>query len=204
MVVILSRQHPPEVTGFMALQAFLDKVLDNSPLSREFLDRYRLLVFPLMNPDGVDLGHWRHNSGGVDLNRDWAFYRQTETRLVADQIVRQAYLRRNQVLLGLDFHSTWYDVYYTNTLDPDTALPEFTDLWLSAIENAIPGYKVDERPSGLGRPVSKSWFFTQFKAVGITYEIGDNTDRDFVRLKGEASARSLMELLLEQIPKVRK
>ena len=42
-----------------------------------------VIVYPLMNPDGVDEGHWRHNTGGIDLNRDWAHYNQPETRQVA-------------------------------------------------------------------------------------------------------------------------
>ena len=36
------------------------------------MEKFRVLAFPLMNPDGVDLGHWRHNAGGIDLNRDWS------------------------------------------------------------------------------------------------------------------------------------
>ena len=61
------------------------------------------MVFPLMNPDGVDLGHWRHNAGGIDLNRDWALYRQPETRLVADFIVKEVKTQKSQLVLGLDF-----------------------------------------------------------------------------------------------------
>ncbi len=195
-LAILSRQHPPEVTGFMALQGFLDRILDQSNLSNSFLNKYRLLVYPLMNPDGADLGHWRHNARGVDLNRDWAHYRQRETKLIANKIVQVTSATNSPLVLGMDFHSTYFDVYYTNTMDRETSLPNFTSDWLSAIEDALENYKVKERPSGIGRPVSKSWFFTQFKAVGITYEIGDSTDRDFVKRKGKISADSMMELLL--------
>ena len=30
----------------------------------------------------------------------------------------------------------------------------------------------------------------------VTYEVGDNTPRDFVRRKGEVAAKELMELML--------
>ena len=63
-VVRVSRQHPPEVTGTLALVAFVEELLGGSPLAREFRERFRVNVVPLMNPDGVDLGHWRHNTGG--------------------------------------------------------------------------------------------------------------------------------------------
>ena len=39
-----------------------------------------------MNPDGVDLGHWRHNAGGIDLNRDWSVYNQKEIKTTVDFI----------------------------------------------------------------------------------------------------------------------
>jgi len=47
-------------------------------------------------------------------------------------------------------------------------------------------------------PVSKSWFHTQFGAVGITYEIGDSTPRDFIEEKGRTSALEMMKLLMYQ------
>ncbi|MGI9542630.1 MAG: M14 family metallopeptidase [Cyclobacteriaceae bacterium] len=197
-IVLLSRQHPPEVTGFMALQSFLDKILDSSAQSNQFRSRYRILVFPLMNPDGVDLGHWRHNAGGIDLNRDWQHYHQPETKQVADYLVTQTRRNKSQVILGLDFHSTYYDVYYTNTLDSASVLPNFTKQWLQRIGETIPDYEINERPSGVGKPVSKGWFYTQFNAVGVTYEIGDKTPRDFIRLKGAVSAEKMMEVLLEE------
>ena len=71
MLVILSRQHPPELTGYFAMQSFIDELLNDTKLSNDFRKKYRILVYPMVNPDGVDLGHWRHNTGGIDLNRDW-------------------------------------------------------------------------------------------------------------------------------------
>ena len=47
------------------------------------------------------------------------------------------------------------------------------------------------------RVSSTSYFFYKFGAESFTFEIGDATQRDFVKQKGELSALSLMELLLE-------
>ena len=196
-IVLLSRQHPPEVTGFMALQSFMREILDN-PKSTEFLSTYRVMIYPLLNPDGVDQGHWRHNLGGVDLNRDWAYYHQPETRQVANHIVTETKNYSNEVILGLDFHSTDRDVYYTLSKDEiTTSIPEFTHQWFSGIENTLGnGYKVNNSPSGLGAPVTKGWFYTQFGAEGITYEIGDETPRDFIQRKGKVSAKEMINVLL--------
>ncbi|MEL6925819.1 MAG: M14 family metallopeptidase [Bacteroidota bacterium] len=194
VIVILSRQHPPEVTGYLAMQAFVDAVLADNPLANRFREKYRMLVFPLLNPDGVDLGHWRHNAGGIDLNRDWAYYHQTENRQIADGITRLVRSEKGSLVLGLDFHSTFRDVYYTNREVP-TTLPHFKDYWLWAIRETL-DTETNERPSFAGSPVSKNWFQTHFDAPGIVYEIGDSTPRDFISTKGAVSAIEMMKLLI--------
>ncbi|MCB0689762.1 MAG: hypothetical protein KDC53_24650 [Saprospiraceae bacterium] len=193
-IIILSRQHPPEVTGYFAMQAFIDEILKDNPVSNAFREKYEVLVYPLMNPDGVDLGHWRHNAGGIDLNRDWAYYRQPETRTVANDIVKKLHKERSKVILGLDFHSTWYDIFYTNI--PQTkSLTDFKDFWIYSVKESIQD-SILERASEPLTPVSKSWFYEQFNAVGITYEIGDGTSRPYIKEKGETTAREMMKLLL--------
>ena len=64
MVVLIGRQHPPEVTGTLAQMRFVETLCDGSDLSKKFLDRYNVIVIPNVNPDGVDQGHWRHNGVG--------------------------------------------------------------------------------------------------------------------------------------------
>lgn len=193
-IVVLSRQHPPEVSGYLAMKAFVEALIEDNPLANDFRKKYNVLVFPLMNPDGVDMGHWRHNAGGIDLNRDWAYYRQAETRQIADFIVATAKQNKSEVILGLDFHSTYKDVYYTNKMT--SSLSPFKDYWLMGIDEAIDDYDINEKPSNVGRPVSKAWFFEQFNAEGITYEIGDNTPRPFIKKKGRISAIEMMQLLV--------
>lgn len=194
IVVLLSRQHPPEVTGWFAMRAFVDEILRDNPLANAFRAKYRILAYPLMNPDGVDLGHWRHNAGGIDLNRDWAYYRQPENRQIADDIVRKSKTNKSDVVLGLDFHSTYKDVYYTNK-EPSKHLQDFEKFWLTGIHYAI-DEEINEKPSNVGGPVSKNWFLTQFGAIGITYEIGDETPRDYIEVKGRTAAIEMMELLI--------
>ncbi len=194
IVVLLSRQHPPEVTGWLAMRAFVDEILRDNDLANAFRAKYRILAYPLMNPDGVDLGHWRHNAGGIDLNRDWAYYRQPENRQIADDIVQKSKTNKSHVILGLDFHSTYKDVYYTNK-EPSKHLKDFEKFWLTGIHHAI-DEEINERPSNVGGPVSKNWFLTQFGANGITYEIGDETPRDYIEIKGRTAAIEMMELLI--------
>ena len=195
-IAIFSRLHPPEVTGYMAMEHFVGELLNDSALSRSFRDKYRIMVYPLINPDGVDLGHWRHNAGGIDLNRDWAYYRQEEVFQVAHHLVSEVRKNDNKLLLGLDFHSTQEDVYYTLTDNRRSSIYNFKDLWVEAIDNNLPDYTPDDQPYDLNQPITKAWFYLEFDAEGITYEVGDETPRHFVREKAEVAAREMMKLMI--------
>jgi len=196
LIVLITRQHPPEVTGYYAFQSFLETVLDNSQLSDQFLHKYRVVAFPIMNPDGVDLGHWRHNKGGVDMNRDWSIYNQPEIEQTVKFINKTLKKNKSKLILGLDFHSTWYDVFYTNKTKESTSLPNFIENWFLSLEKNIPSYKVNEQSANSNKPTSKGWFLYGHNAVGITYEIGDKTPKDSIKLFGKVSAEQMMNILL--------
>lgn len=196
IIVLLTRQHPPEVTGYYAFQNFLETILDGSEQSQNFLANYHVIAFPIMNPDGVDLGHWRHNSGGVDLNRDWSIYNQPEIRQAVKYIEKNLKKQKAKLVLGLDFHSTWYDIFYTNKDRVNTALPNFIDEWFQSLENEIPDYKVNEAASNSDKPVSKGWFLYGHNAVGITYEIGDATPKDRIKEIGKVTAEQMMKIMV--------
>ena len=196
-VIIISRQHPPEVTGYLCMKAFVETIIEEGA-SNGFLEQYRVMVYPLMNPDGVDLGHYRHNTGGVDLNRDWSQYLQPEIKQVTSHMVRETVINKNEVLLGLDFHSTYHDVYYTPHESVTRKIPEFTKAWLEKIRVAVGLEDINESPGTINRPTSSGWYNQQFGATGITYEIGDDTPREFIKVKGVESARAMMEILLKK------
>ncbi|CAD8048679.1 unnamed protein product [Paramecium primaurelia] len=61
-VVILARQHPSETSGSFVVEQLINII--NST-------KYRYIIYPMVNPDGVFLGNSRCNLHGVDLNRKW-------------------------------------------------------------------------------------------------------------------------------------
>ncbi|MBN2237319.1 MAG: hypothetical protein JW729_07150, partial [Bacteroidales bacterium] len=113
MILVLSRQHPPEVTGYFAMKAFVEKLSDNSELAQQFRAKYNTYVIPMVNPDGVDHGHWRHNSGGIDLNRDWETFNQPEVLAIKNFMENKVKESKGKFYFGIDFHSTFHDIYYT-------------------------------------------------------------------------------------------
>lgn len=191
VLVVLSRQHPPEVTGYQAMQAFTARILARNRLSKAFRKKFDVLVMPLLNPDGVELGHWRHNAGGVDLNRDWDKFRQPETRAVSNYLKERS-SKGDSLLFCLDFHSTQEDVFYIVTEEERS----LTQAWLAAIQKAMPGYKVNQSFHGVESATSKNWIYKQFGAEAVTYEVGDDTDRALLKRIGETAADELMKALL--------
>jgi len=194
-ILIFSRTHPPEVPGYLAMQAFVEELLRDSPLSRHFRDKYRILAYPLINPDGVDLGHWRHNAGGIDLNRDWSHFRQEETHAVATHVLKEVRSHDNKVVLGIDFHSTQEDVIYTHTANRISSIHPFKDLWIQALHDDLGVLRPNEEAYDLSSPMTKGWFFLEFGAEALIYEVGDASDREFLKYKAEVAAREMMKLL---------
>jgi len=194
-VVIFGRQHPPETTGSLALMRFVETIAGDSDLARLFRQEFSVLVVPLINPDGVDRGHWRHNVGGVDTNRDWGTFAQPETRSVGDEML--ALSKTARLWLQLDFHSTRYDVFYTQPDDKPAKPAGFTRAWLEAIQQRFPAYEVKRSSTTTPtRTTSHNWAHATFGIPAITYEIGDDTDRALLQQISSAAAEEMMKRLI--------
>jgi hypothetical protein len=194
-IVIIGRQHPPEVTGAYALAAFVEHLLADAPLARDFRERYRLIVVPNLNPDGVAHGNWRHNRGGVDLNRDWGPFTQPETRLVRDLLDGITAQSAGKLALVLDFHSTWRDLMYTQRDDEVTQPVDFTARWIAAIRRHLPDYQLERDPKNSGIPSARTYVYGKYGVPSITYEVGDDTDRTQIGKISSEAAAAMIETL---------
>ena len=189
VVVILGRLHPPEVTGSIALQAFVETICGDSNLAVQFRARHQVVVFPLVNPDGVRLGHWRHNSRGVDLNRDWAEFRQVETRLVRDALVA---LGEQNVVLADRLSFNYEDIFYL-LQHADT---RFEEAWIEEIAGNLPSYRFRIQRVASGYPVAMNWLAEHLDTPAVTYEVGDSTGVEATVAVGREAARAAMRLLI--------
>ena len=200
MVMVVSRQHPPEVTGYLATKTFVETLASDSRLAKKFRKKFTVYVVPLMNPDGVDNGHWRHSAGGIDLNRDWSNFNQPETSAVKNFMEERVAKTKGKFYFGIDFHSTWDDIYYT--VDPKLKgnMPGLVTDWLTAVKAALPDYEPNIKPNDKLIPtaVSRNYFFVEHGAEALVFEVGDNTPRDFLKEKARISANELMRLLLDR------
>ena len=198
MIMVLSRQHPPEISGFMAMQSFVETLCSDTEVAQQFRKNYKAYVIPYINPDGVYHGHWRHNRGGVDLNRDWENFNQPETSAVRDFMVQKVASSGGKFYFGVDFHSTQKDIYYTIDPERNGNMPGLVPEMIEATGNEFPEYQPNVRPNTdtVVKVTSAKFLFYEMGAESLTYELGDHTPREFVRKKGEISAIKLMELML--------
>lgn len=192
LVLLIGRQHPPEVTGAVAMEAFVDRIAGLLAADRKLADRYQFLVVPLLNPDGVALGHWRANRGGKDLNRDWGAFTQPETAAVRQWLDRRA--SAVHPVLMIDFHSTQRNLFYVQGEEAGAAGERFLASWLAGKEQALTDYPftIERRDANPGGGTAKNWFYAAYGVPAYTYEVADTADREATR----AAARTLAADLL--------
>jgi len=195
LVLLLGRQHPPEVTGALAMRAFVDELAVLLTRNPGLGERTQFLIVPLLNPDGTARGHWRANRGATDLNRDWGAFAQPETRSV------KAWLDTLPASVNLaamiDFHSTSRNLFYVQGDEASEAQRRFLRAWLEGKENTFPGYPftIEPRNANPGSGTAKNWFHATYAVPAYTYEVADTADRDGTGAAATALADSLIQAL---------
>lgn len=200
LIMVISRQHPPEVTGYLAMCSFVEMISSDQPIAVEFRKVFNTYVVPMVNPDGVDMGHWRHSSAGIDLNRDWQAFNQPETSAIRD-FMKEKVAEGSTFYFAVDFHSTWEDIYYLLHESLTGPMPGLVSEMIEEMSANIEGLNPNIRPNASPKrtPTSSNFFYHEIGAESLTYELGDGTPRDLLKKKGDYSALSLMELMLEKI-----
>ena len=196
-ILILGRQHPPEVTGAFAMKGFINQLLTVNSLTDSFLDRYNILFVPLMNPDGVMNGFWRYNANKKDLNRDWGNFTQPETDAVYKKLTK---LSNKKLVLFIDFHSTFKNIFYTSDVLEDSSMKFFLRDWLDDSRDSLSEINYSyEIINSLNKDngVSKNYIYNKYKIPSVTYEVSDNENRNIIQQSSSVLATNLMKLLLK-------
>ena len=197
VLLFFGRQHPPEVTGALAMQSFIDSLFAETELARRFRQRFAIIIIPLINPDGVVAGHWRHNMNGVDLNRDWGPFTQPETQSI-ETLLSEIDAKEMRPRLMLDFHSTQRSRFYTQLKGELEGEMDFASTWLDQARLRLPDfdYLYDPRPLS-DQENTKNYLFSRYQIPAITYEIGDAVDRQTIFETTPIFAEEMMRILLE-------
>ena len=136
IVLITCGIHSTEVGGnLVSMNIAYHLASDDSPETREILDRSIVLLVPSLNPDGVDIvKSWYdktlgtpaegtsppelyHHYTGHDNNRDWYAFTQVETQMTVDKI-----------------HNVWrpqivHDIHQQGETGSRFFIPPYTEPW---------------------------------------------------------------------------
>ncbi len=199
-VFLVGRQHPPELTGAFAMLAFMEVVLGDSPLAKEFRDTFNMIIVPNLNPDGVVGGHWRHNTRGQDLNRDWGPFKHAETQAIKRELDRFSDAERetgSSMWLLLDFHSTSRNLVYTQRDEDETFMKGITYALMTNMAARLDNYEFTREPGHNAElPTSKTYAYERFGIPAMTYEVGDETNRTALADAARVFAEEVMKELL--------
>jgi len=200
-LLIVGRQHPPEITGALALISFVQELATQQQLNTEFFGRFNVMIIPNLNPDGVANGNWRHNTKGTDLNRDWGKFTQVETQQVQAWL-NKTLVEQQKLVFALDFHSTQQDIFYTIPSDYAVAPSTFSEDWLKQLKDAtVSSFSVRPSPgSSPGRGIFKQFLADEYNIHSVTYEMGDNTNRELIKHVAQTAAQTLMTQMLSVEP----
>ena len=197
-ILILGRQHPPEVTGAIAIKSFVNELISKNDLSESFLDNYNIIFVPLMNPDGVENGYWRYNENKKDLNRDWGIFSQPETKSVNNKLIN--FKDDKKIEVFIDFHSTYKNIFYISDISESHKLQNFLKNWLNNSKPDLLKIDYDYKIVNSMSPnngISKNYIFNKYNIPSVTYEVSDVEDRDKIKKSSSILSQKLMQSLLE-------
>ncbi len=198
VLAMVGRQHPPEVTGYVASLFFLEELASDTDLAKRFRETFIVEAFPMLNPDGVDMGHWRHNAGGVDLNRDWENFNQPENRVVRDALTPIKKDESKVMFYALDFHSTNENIFYPINEEVRTSPDNITQKWTGKVVSENPNVAFNIEEFDTSSPIAKNWFYHTFGIDAVTYEVNDKITEEDMEAVSRSAIRSLMQLLLDE------
>lgn len=68
----MARQHPAEVVGSFLMESVFNCISSLNKTITDILEKFDIVLIPMVNPDGVIHGNSRCNLAGLDLNRQWS------------------------------------------------------------------------------------------------------------------------------------
>jgi hypothetical protein len=140
-VWVHSRVHAGEVTATPTVLGILEQVTENSPLGELLRTHCIFNIVPLMNVDGVFLGHTRWDSQGFDIERDWCTPVTLPEVLNIKAQVDNFMAGSNPIEVALNLHATqgnYTDTFFYKHVQPSvTANFELIQQhYIDAVDNA--------------------------------------------------------------------
>lgn len=72
LVALTARAHAAETVGSFVVKGALEFLVSNDSCANHLRENFIFLIVPMLNPDGVIMGHNRYDADGNDLNRKYS------------------------------------------------------------------------------------------------------------------------------------
>lgn len=172
-----ARVHPSEAPAAWHLEALVDELLDDSPLSTEIRRHAVFHIVPETNPDGVLHGYSRSTPAGVNIEVDWGrpdSLTTPEIRTLKRTIDSLVAARPLDVVLNLHSQSPHFVTYWIHTAKSSSQAIYRRKMLLSAltIDHTSRYRPVDQRFSELAPRYAEGWSYDRFgdRTLAITFE----------------------------------
>jgi len=144
-----ARVHAGEVTSTLSMLGFLDLATEDSLLGAHLRRHIIFHVVPIVNIDGVSLGHTRWDSQGIDPEREWRKTAQTPPGQMTPETacmkvkVDQFMAGDRPIEVALNMHSTkgnYKDTFFWKHVFPSVthAFEEIEQNYIDALDHATP------------------------------------------------------------------
>lgn len=216
-VWVHSRAHAAEVTSTHVMLGWLEQITEDSQMGRTLRKNCIFNIVPLLNVDGVFLGHTRWDAQGEDPERQWCSVVLPEVANMKDQI-DPFMAGGNPIEVALNLHSTqgnYTDTFFFKHIRPSVTgnFETIQQNYIEAFKNATPLFNnLSAQTSQLAAcRFIESYFWNNWgeEVMAMTHEghyrrrITDSewiTGEDYREL-GRAQARALVEYFgLELVP----
>ena len=178
-VTIHARTHPHEIQSWWVVDNIIRYLLSDDPYAAHLRSKIRFHIYPMYNPDGVELRSTRYNANGVDLEREWD-KEEPEPEAAALKARFGEFMNSSQpIRVALNLHSSSKPERYFWFHDASGTSPEFADIqrayigavrsWFSMIQPW--DYAVSWKNSAPTH-FPESWFWYNYgtDVMALTYE----------------------------------
>lgn len=180
-VVCLAGQHAWEGWGRQVCHGLIEAAVSGDPAADRLRKKVTLRVYPMVNPDGIVLGHSRDGTVDHNPNRAWVLGAPPDAG--AGPVPEVDVLRRTILdetrgeaayLIDCHSHAGWYDpfMWYANADDPGVV--ELVEAVHGADDDrndgAVVGTDVVGGPPTPERKTSTRWAIETLGATAVTFE----------------------------------
>ncbi|CRH03112.1 zinc-carboxypeptidase, putative [Plasmodium relictum] len=149
IIFLTARVHPGETNASYAMHGFLSFIISDNIYANILRDNFIFIIIPMLNIDGVVLGHNRYCSNGYDLNRQWnkpIFYLHP-TIYAAKSLIKKI-SKSHKIVFFCDFHghSRKYNCFlfgnsYTSTYIKNK---KFAEIFPEIITESLPWFSLKD------------------------------------------------------------